>query len=218
MKYAEEASKLSYPRLRADLDLCEKQLYALCKGERTGITALSVPPRPENFDMQFSAAFDELRAFRTSGFVPTQQVQQKNEPEQDEKYVLALTREQAIVAQNALELYARLRIGQFNRITELMLDVRSVDEYCERRDLANDLLKVVACIIFGRNEYNQPKCEKDALHHRAWNIYATLRYHMAWHDRPEGGWGVHFDTPYPWGGESIPECKVISAEKGGEMP
>lgn len=118
-----------------------------------------------------------------------------------EKYILTLTREQAQVAQNALELYARLKIGQFDRITELMLDVRSVDEYCQRRDLANDLLKIVACIIFGRNDYGQPKCEKDALHHRAWNIYTALRYQMAWHDRPEGGWGLHFDKPYPWGGE-----------------
>lgn len=29
----------------------------------------------------------------------------------DEKYILTLTREQAQVAQNALELYARLKIG-----------------------------------------------------------------------------------------------------------
>ena len=126
----------------------------------------------------------------------------------DEKYILTLTREQAAVAKDALELYARLRIGQFNRITELMLDVRDVEDYCQRRDLANDLLKIVACIIFGRNEYYQPNCQKDALHHRAWNVYAALRYQMAWHDHPEGGWGVHFDEPYPWGGEPIAECRV----------
>lgn len=140
----------------------------------------------------------------------------------EEKYVLTLTREQAQVAQNALELYARLKIGQFDRITELMLDVRSVDEYCQRRDLANDLLKIVACIIFGRNDYGQPKCEKDALHHRAWNIYTALRYQMAWHDHPEGGWGLHFDKPYPWGGEPVAECRIeegqslVDVRKHGE--
>ena len=140
----------------------------------------------------------------------------------DEKYILTLTREQAQVAQNALELYARLKIGQFDRITELMLDVRSVDEYCQRRDLANDLLKIVACIIFSRNDYGQPKCEKDALHHRAWNIYTALRYQMAWHDRPEGGWGLHFDKPYPWGGEPVAECRIeegqslVDVRKHGE--
>lgn len=136
----------------------------------------------------------------------------------EEKYILTLTRDQAITVQDALELYARLKIGQFNRITEMMLDVRSVDEYCQRRDLANDLLRVVACIIFGRNEYGQPVCQKDALHYRAWNIYTALRYQMTCHDHPEGGWSTHFDKPYPWGGEAVPECRVersIDKSKGG---
>ena len=113
----------------------------------------------------------------------------------EEKYVLTLTRDQALVAQNALELYARLKIGQFNRISELMLDVRSVDEYCKRRDLANDLLQIVAGITYGKNAYGCPDVQKDALHRRAWNIYATLRYHMAWHDNPEGGIGCCYDEP-----------------------
>lgn len=135
----------------------------------------------------------------------------------EEKYVLTLTREQAITTQHALELYARLKIGQFNRLTEMMLDVRSVDEYCKRRDLANELLRVVACIIFGRNEYGQPKVEKDDAHHRAWNIYAMLRYRMAWHDDPKGKvWSVAYDKPYPWNNEPLPECEVIAGE--GEDP
>ena len=125
----------------------------------------------------------------------------------DEKYILTLTREQAQVAQNALELYARLKIGQFDRITELMLDVRSVDEYCKRRDLANDLLQIVAGIIYGKNAYGYPDVQ------RAWNIYATLRYHMAWHDNPEGGIGCCYDEPYPWGGEPVPGCKVVEGEE-----
>lgn len=120
----------------------------------------------------------------------------------EEKYVLTLTREQAITAQNALELYARLKIGQFERITELMLETRSVDEYLQRRKDANDLLGVAACIVFGRNEYDKPDCQKDALHYRAWNIYTALRYQMAWHDRPEGGWGVHFEQALSFGWRS----------------
>ena len=134
----------------------------------------------------------------------------------EEKYVLTLTRDQAITTQNALELYARLKIGQFNRITELMLDVRSVDEYCQRRDLANDLLRVVAGIIYGKNAYGYPDVQKDDLHNRAWTIYATLRYHMAWHDNPKGGVGCCYDTPYPWGGEPVPKCEVVCDKEGGK--
>ena len=57
-------SELQYPNMRADIELCRKQLYALCRGER-GLTAvMSVPPRETDFDMQFSAAFDELESAR----------------------------------------------------------------------------------------------------------------------------------------------------------
>lgn len=125
---------------------------------------------------------------------------------------LTLTPEQAMMVEKACELYARLKIGQFNRITEMMLDVRNVDEYCKRRNDADDLLRVVACIIFGRNQYNQPDCKKDSEHHRAWNIYAALRYKRCWHDNPDGGIGVCFDEPYPWGGEPVPKCEIQEAE------
>lgn len=126
----------------------------------------------------------------------------------EEKYILTLTRDQAIATMDALELYARLRIGQFNRITELLLDVQNADDYCKRREIANDLLNIVACVIFGKNAYGHPDCKKDKLHSRMWNIYAALRYKMAWHDHPEGGWTVNFDEPFPWDGEAVPDCKV----------
>lgn len=57
-----------------------------------------------------------------------------------EKVVLTLTREQAQMVEDACELYARLRIGQFERIVEMMLDVRDAENYCERRDTATALL------------------------------------------------------------------------------
>lgn len=81
-----------------------------------------------------------------------------------EKVVLTLTREQAQMVEDACELYARLRIGQFERITEMMLDVRDAENYCERRDTAAALLRTAACVIFGRTVYDTPECQKDALH------------------------------------------------------
>lgn len=125
-----------------------------------------------------------------------------------EKYILTLTPDQARMVSNACELYARLKLGQFENIPQALLDYKKVGDFCARRDLSNDLLKIVAGIIFGKNEYSQPKIEKDPLFYRAWNIHATLRYHIAWHEHPEGGWGTHFDKPYEWGGEPVPECRV----------
>lgn len=128
----------------------------------------------------------------------------------DELYVLTLNKEQALLTRDALELYARLKIGQFTRITELMLDVRDVKDYCERRDTINDLFRVIAGLFFGRNSYGQPDCKKDAEHHRAWNIYTALRYQIAWHDNPKGGIGCCYDEPRPWGGEPVPRCEIIT--------
>ena len=55
-------SELQYPHIRANIERCRKQLYALCRGERGPTAVMSVPPRETDFDMQFSAAFDELEA------------------------------------------------------------------------------------------------------------------------------------------------------------
>ena len=56
--------ELQYPHIRANIELCRKQLYDLCRGERGPTAVMSVPPRETDFDMQFSAAFDELEAAR----------------------------------------------------------------------------------------------------------------------------------------------------------
>ena len=126
-----------------------------------------------------------------------------------EKYVLTLTREQAVVARDALELYARLKLGQFENITEKIMNFNPGDfSSSERREIANGLLKTVAKLILGEDEYGQPSGKKDLAHYRAWSIYTTLRHKMAWHDHPQGGMGVSFDKPYPFGNEQPPFCEV----------
>ena len=67
---ARKESDLQYPNMKADLELCYKQLFAICKGERGPLAVMSIPPRTDNFDMQFSAAFDELKAYRETGLEP----------------------------------------------------------------------------------------------------------------------------------------------------
>lgn len=127
----------------------------------------------------------------------------------DENYVLTLTRDQALVARDALELYARLKFGQFNTITEKILPIGDdIHDYCERRDAANDILRVAACTIFGSDAYRRPKVARDEVSDRAWVIYAAIRHCIAWHDHPEGGFGVSFDEPFSLGNEPIPKCEV----------
>src|SRR5699024_2223106 len=98
------------------------------------------------------------------------------------RYILTLTPEQEYIVEQALELLARLHIGQFERIAELLVDPRDQDYY-RRRDLAHDLLRLAAIVVFGRNACNYPDIKKKSEEHeRAWTIYSVLRHARSWHE------------------------------------
>ena len=68
---------LKYPGMKADIALCYKFLSELCAITWAGSDSYfpkmimwSIPPTPENFDMQLSAAFDELEAYRATVLTP----------------------------------------------------------------------------------------------------------------------------------------------------
>ena len=125
-----------------------------------------------------------------------------------EKIIVEMTREQAYAVMNATELLARLHIGQFNRITELLVDF-SRPGACGRRDTANIYLEQACRAIYGVNQYGWPNIEEKTIEHeRCWAVYATIRHALAWHDKPEGNpWSVAFDKPMGYG-ETMPKCEV----------
>lgn len=131
----------------------------------------------------------------------------------DEMVVLEMTRDQALIVENACELLARLHIGQFKTVTEMVLPIhgKDIDDYCRRRDDANDALMLAAKIIFGRSCYDQPDVQtKDEDHNRAWNVYQILRYTRSWHDNPEGNhWSVCYDKPLNLLNEPLPKCEIV---------
>ena len=129
-----------------------------------------------------------------------------------EKYTLILTQEQAHIVERACEIYARLGIGQFNRITEEFFEYGKFDS--EQRDRANEALKLAANLTFGTNQYGCPNVEKDVYHSRAWNVYQVMRYTRAWHEQPEGNmWSVAFDKPYSEVDEPLPVCRISEENK-----
>lgn len=133
--------------------------------------------------------------------------------EPEERYVLTLTSEQEYIVEQALELLARLHIGQFERVAELLCDPRDTD-YCKRRDLARDLLRLAALVVFGRSACNYPDIKaKSEEHERAWTIYSVLRYTRSWHENPQGGFTVNYDEPLNLSGGPMPKCEIIQDEK-----
>lgn len=131
----------------------------------------------------------------------------------EERYVLTLTPEQEYIVEQALELLARLHIGQFERVAELICDPRDTD-YCKRCDLARDLLRLAAIVVFGRSACNYPDIkEKSEEHELAWTIYSVLRYTRSWHENPRGGITVNYDEPLNLAGGPMPKCKVATKEE-----
>lgn len=136
----------------------------------------------------------------------------KTEVATEEKVILEMNREQALTVEVACELLARLHIGQFKEITNVLLPVHGKDiaDYCRRRDDANEALELAANLMFGRTIYNTPNATKTEQHNRAWNIYQVLRYTRSWHDHPEGDpWSVCFDEPMNLLNEPLPKCEII---------
>jgi hypothetical protein len=65
-------ANFSYPHVKADLELCEKQIDALCGCGSKDKASLHVPAEKTDFDMQFEAALEELKAYRKTGLSPNQ--------------------------------------------------------------------------------------------------------------------------------------------------
>ena len=130
-----------------------------------------------------------------------------------EKIVLEMTREHAQTVQDACEMLMRMKLGQTSYPTELMLgwpgyhkNGISTDEYCIRRDIANDIMRA-----FLRTTGNEQGTEKDLLEQTAYEIWGTIR-HAFWNaENPNGGndWDVRSQPPLSESGLRMPECRVV---------
>ena len=91
---------------------------------------------------------------------------------------ITLTDKQAKLLGHACEFYARVVMGQFTEIpVELLSFAINPDEYCERRDKADELLlearKYIYPELFGRgHSYGIGKFESAD---KVWDVYQAIR-------------------------------------------
>lgn len=91
---------------------------------------------------------------------------------------ITLTDKQAKLLGHACEFYARVVMGQFTEIpVELLSFAINSDEYCERRDKADELLlearKYIYPELFGRgHSYGVGKFENAD---KVWDVYQAIR-------------------------------------------
>ena len=121
------------------------------------------------------------------------------------EYTLKLDSKQAPIILHAIELLMRIKINQPEEISRSVLDGLydriGCDEYCKRRDRANEHLNKAFREIFP----TWYEVKKDQEWYILYNTYQALRYQRHLAEFPESK-GVDSYPPMPTGGEAIPEC------------
>ena len=129
-----------------------------------------------------------------------------------EKITVEMTREHAQTVQDACELLMRMKLGQTSYPTELMLGWPlyhekeiSIEEYCMRRDAANDVLRA-----FLRITGNKEGCEKDRVENLAYEVFGTIRHALWKYDNTntKNSWSVASQPPLCESGLKMPKCTV----------
>ncbi len=107
---------------------------------------------------------------------------------------LTLTEEQADILLMSLETYSRLKMGQFNAVTDLF-PARDFD-----RGKAAAALQAARQAVMPeldpRGYYGIRNLEAGEQARVAFDIQQVLRHALAWHRHPAGGIGVCYDEPY----------------------
>jgi len=119
------------------------------------------------------------------------------------KYTLTLNEEQARILIRALDLYSRIGIGQFEEVAQvydrgLKLDLTTRD-------------RIRAGLNIAKVEAGHPVNGSYGIHNEkvddefrvAYDLQKVVRHRLAWDHQPQGGMGVHFDTPDQSGSQPL---------------
>ena len=122
---------------------------------------------------------------------------------------------------NALDLYSRIWIGQYNHI---MYEMRWIKD-CEKLDAREDDLRRM--FISLRNitlpelsfygfsgSYGIFSPQRDIRAAVAYDLQQEIRYRRAWFEKPEGDYTVDFDKPLPCGDDPYPFPKAVCRKDG----
>jgi len=128
------------------------------------------------------------------------------------KYMLELTETQALLVRDALDLYARIGLGQFEAVCDVF--GRS-DEM-----LAGIHIAKKACGFPASGSHGLHNAKVHDRFRQAWDICQVVRNKVAWERKPEGGLEVQFYKPHQTSdSEGLPIClsKDFPDRKGGHL-
>ena len=125
-----------------------------------------------------------------------------NEPQ----VTITMNLTQAKLVMRTLDLYSRLRMGQFNEILFLFWPAHRFDR-SRARSIISELRRTVLPELDG-NTYHKIYSDTIGDGQEAYDIYQTLRHAIAWHLHPQGGGTLAFDQPRPTSTEPLPTVTV----------
>ncbi len=133
---------------------------------------------------------------------------------EEKRFVLELNEKQLRLANEALEEYFRIRMGQWNGLADSLasknLDLsqenpkhaKIFDSFITRRDCARETLEAVGRMLWG-NTYH-PKTENELI---AEDIWRVIRYRLYLESGSTDTWRVDAHPPIFASGEPAPKCE-----------
>lgn len=131
------------------------------------------------------------------------------------KYTLTITLKQAQVMQDALEAYARMKMGQINSvITDSFLDRYASQDYPDFNwdnvnRLCGELKRVIFPELLHPNSYYGVGAKNYPQRDIAWDLHSVIRHRLAWDRLAEEGklkpdfHGVQYYEPMNHGTEKL---------------
>lgn len=130
-------------------------------------------------------------------------------------YNLTVTKGQAQILKDALDLYSRVGMGQMEEM--LFVAVRSVRSFkidVVKYIKAQEDLKRVRTTLMGRPHTYKPilSYDVDDRFRVAYDLLQVIRHRLAWDQNPEGGITVNFDQPWKTSSEE-PLATIAKGEE-----
>lgn len=119
------------------------------------------------------------------------------------KYKITLNESQAHIICNAVELLARIGIGQIEAIHMHMWHFDRSAEFHKR------IGEFREAVTGSRDGFGIHQAKVPGYFRDSWDIMQVIRHRLAWDKHPGGGMTVNFDTPMKSGKEDLPTIERI---------
>lgn len=131
------------------------------------------------------------------------------------KVKLTLTERQACILRDALDIYSRIGIGQFDKVVDTY-DRNGMMTPQQREDV--EKLFKSAKIVCGHTHNGSFGIHNPLVNdtfRKAFDINQVLRNKIAWSRAPQGGVGVDFYEPHRISEDPLPTCEVVEEDEVG---